>query len=74
MRMNILIRNPAEFQRRFNASVSDAKYAASNLAELFSRLEILGDDCVGMKVSLGGASFVVVKEGDTFVLVDSGEL
>ncbi len=59
-----------EFQKRFNTTLHEAKTAARNLAELFERLEKLGKDCVGMKISLGGRPFVVEREGDTFILVE----
>ena len=68
--MNFVVRDPVEFQKRFNTTVAQAKNAAKNLAELFERLETLGEDCVGMKVSLGGRPFVVEREGDTFILVE----
>ena len=70
MRMNFVVRDPVEFQKRFNTTVAQAKNAAKNLAELFERLETLGEDCIGMKVSLGGRPFVVEREGDTFILVE----
>lgn len=68
--MNFVVRDPVEFQKRFNTTVAQAKNAAKNLAELFERLETLGEDCVGMKISLGGRPFVVEREGDTFILVE----
>ncbi len=68
--MKIVVKNPEEFQKIFNTSVEKAKYSAENLAELFSRLATLGEDCVGMRVSLGAASFVVVREGDNFILLE----
>ena len=70
MQMRFVVRNPDEFQKRFNATVEEAKMSAKNLAELFERLEELGDGCIGMKVCLGGKPFVVIREGDTFVLIE----
>ncbi len=70
MRMNFVVRDPVEFQKRFNTTVEQAKTSARNLVELFNRLETLGEDCVGMKVSLGGKPFVVERDGDTFILVE----
>lgn len=69
--MNVAVKNPVEFQKRFNATLREAKNAARNLAELFERLETLGEDCVGMKVSLGGKPFVIERQGDTFILVET---
>jgi len=68
--MNFVVRDPVEFQKRFNTTVEQAKTSARNLVELFNRLETLGEDCVGMKVSLGGKPFVVERDGDTFILVE----
>jgi hypothetical protein len=68
--MNVVVKNPSGFHRIFNTDVERAKMAAANLAELFQRLSILGEDCVGMRVSLGGVRFVVMREGDTFVLAE----
>ena len=70
MPVNFVVRDPVEFQKRFNTTIAQAKSAARNLAELFERLETLGEDCVGMKVSLGGKPFMVEREGDTFILVE----
>ncbi len=70
MPMNVVVKNGIEFQKRFNTSVEEARKTAANLAELFQRLSTLGDECVGMKVSMGGKPFVVVREGDNFVLVE----
>ena len=72
--MKIVIKNPEEFQKIFNTDVVKAKYVAKNLAELFTRLEELGEDCVGMRISLGAASFVVVKDGDNFILLDQNSV
>jgi len=68
--MKVAVKNPETFKKLFNTDVENAKYTAENLAELFARLMTLGDACIGMRVSLGGASFVVVKEEDTFFLID----
>ena len=68
--MKVIIKNPEAFQKIFNTSVEEAKYSAENLVELFSRLMALGEDCIGMRVSLGAASFVVVREDDNFILVE----
>jgi hypothetical protein len=68
--MNFVVRDPVEFQKRFNTTVAQAKDSARNLAELFERLETLGEDCIGMKVSFGGRPFIVEREGDTFILVE----
>lgn len=71
--MKIVVKNPIEFQKRFSTNVEEAQNNAANLAELFKRLKELGEDCVGMKVSMGGRPFVVVREGQTFILVDITE-
>ena len=63
--MNVVVKNPESLKRIFNTSVEKAKYSAENLAELLGRLAVLGNECVGMRVSLGGASFVVHREGAT---------
>lgn len=70
MQMKVVVKNAEEFQKRFNGSLEQAAQLASNLAELFQRLSTLGEDCVGMKASVGGKPFVVVREGDTFILVE----
>jgi hypothetical protein len=67
--MNVVVKDPAELQKQFSTSVEKAKDVAANLAELFERLKTLGGDCMGMKVSMGSSIFVVVREGDTFVLI-----
>ena len=69
-RMNVVVKNADEFQKRFCTTVEQARAAASNLAELFQRLAALGEDCVGMRVSMGSKPFVVVRERDTFILVE----
>ncbi len=68
--MNVVVKNADEFQRRFCTSLEQARATAANLAELFQRLSTLGEDCIGMRVSMGGKPFVVVREGDTFILVE----
>ncbi len=68
--MKVVVKDAEEFQRRFCTNLEQARMMAKNLAELLERLSKLGDDCIGMKVSMGGQPFVVVREGDTFVLVD----
>jgi hypothetical protein len=65
-----VVKDAEEFQKRFCTSVEQARRTAADLAELFQRLSALGEDCVGMKVSVGSKPFVVVREGDTFVLVE----
>lgn len=73
MQMNVVVENPMEFQKRFCTDIAQAERNASNLAELFKRLEQLGEDCSGMKVSFGGRPFIIVREGKTFILVEFTE-
>jgi len=70
MPMNVVVKNAVEFQKRFNTSVEEARSMAANLAELFQRLSTLREECVGMKVSMGGKPFVVVREGNDFILIE----
>jgi hypothetical protein len=68
--MNVVVKDAEEFQKRFCTSVEQARRTAADLAELFQRLSALGENCVGMKVSVGSKPFVVVREGGTFLLVE----
>ena len=70
--MNVVVNN-GFCQKMFNTRIEQAKLNASHLAELFERLATLKEDCVGMKTSIGGRSFVIVREGDTFILVDEND-
>jgi len=68
--MRVELRNPGELDGRLTGTVEEAKDMARSLSELFERLDVLGNRCVGMRVKIGKMSLMVMKDGDTFVLAD----
>jgi hypothetical protein len=66
--MNVRVRDAFEFEKKFTGDVEDVKEYARNVSMLFERLSELGTKCVGLRVKINDALFVVIKEGDSLVL------
>ncbi|MBW2970429.1 hypothetical protein KY309_02810 [Candidatus Woesearchaeota archaeon] len=71
--MNLLVRDPQQFQKRFNTSLEEAQNNAENLAYLMKRLKELGPDCASIKLSIRGKPFIVLKDGEDYILVEPTE-